>query len=62
MENLENFEESINNAETMIPRIVAEEPSLVGEWQPNDEEIEAILKQKLAILEYFVAYGMFGIS
>lgn len=62
MENLDNCEGKINNAETMIPKIVAEESSSVGKWLPSDEEVETILKRKLAILEHFVAYGMFRIS
>ncbi|PVH76537.1 hypothetical protein DL98DRAFT_291278 [Cadophora sp. DSE1049] len=56
MESLENIEDSINKAGTMIPHIVAEDSPSVGEWQPSHEEVEAILKQKLAILEMFVAY------
>ncbi|KAK0123923.1 hypothetical protein ONS95_008913 [Cadophora gregata] len=48
--------EPINTSRVMIPHISAKDSPPVGERLPSDEEVEAVLKQKIVILEDFIEY------
>ncbi|KAH7324047.1 hypothetical protein BKA65DRAFT_511966 [Rhexocercosporidium sp. MPI-PUGE-AT-0058] len=57
MKHLELIEHSLNMAAIGTPQIMREDSSSVGEWQPSEDAVEAMLIHKAALLEEYIRFN-----